>query len=155
MKKKAIFPGSFDPFTKGHEDIVRRATTLFDEIIISIGDNSAKKRFFELPLMIQKIEQTFENTPGVSVQKFKGLTAKFAEKQQAKYIIRGLRNTTDFEFENAIAQANKKVNPHLETVFLITSPQHAYISSTITRDLYKYGGDISDFVPYKLEKREL
>lgn len=150
MKKIAIFPGSFDPFTKGHEDIVRRSLTLFDEVIIGIGNNSTKQRYFELDLMISKIESAFSDSPKVKVLPFKGLTAEFARDCNAKYLIRGLRNTTDFEYENSIQQANKYLWNELETVFLITSPHLAYISSTIIREMHKYGGKIDDFLPYKL-----
>ncbi len=150
MKKTALFPGSFDPFTKGHEDLVLRGCDMFDEIIIAIGHNSNKKRYFEIDFMIDKINEVFKDNPKIKVDVFEGLTAVFAEKTNAHYLLRGLRNTTDFEYENAIAQANKHVNPNLETVFLITSPHLAYISSTITRDLHKYGHDVSDFLPYNL-----
>ncbi len=150
MKKIALFPGSFDPFTKGHEDLVLRGCPLFDEIIIAIGHNSNKKRYFEIEFMIQKIEEVFKDNPKVQVEVFEGLTAVYADKVNANFLLRGLRNTTDFEYENAIAQANKHVNTKLETVFLITSPHLAYISSTITRDLHKYGHDVSEFLPYNL-----
>jgi pantetheine-phosphate adenylyltransferase len=150
MKKIAIFPGSFDPFTKGHEDIVRRSLSLFDEVIIGIGKNSSKNRYFALDLMIDKIESAFKNDPKVKVLAFEGLTAEFARKCNARFLIRGLRNTTDFEYENSIGQANKYLWEELETVFLITSPHLAYISSTIIREMHKYGGKIDDFLPYKL-----
>ncbi len=129
--KTALFPGSFDPFTNGHLDVVRRGTTLFDEIIIAIGNNSSKTRYLPVEQMISMIEKVFEDEPRVSVQAYKGLTADFAREVGARYLLRGLRNTTDFEYENTIAQANRHVNPELETVFLITSPALAAISSTI------------------------
>jgi pantetheine-phosphate adenylyltransferase len=148
--KKAIFPGTFDPFTKGHEDIVRRSLGLFDEVIISIGNNSNKSRYFSLEVMQAKISETFQNEPRVSVKVFSGLTAMFAKEIEADFIVRGLRNTTDFEYENTISQANRYLNPQLETIFLITSPSLSSISSTIVRELHKYGGKVTDFLPYSI-----
>jgi pantetheine-phosphate adenylyltransferase len=150
MKKIAIFPGSFDPFTKGHEDIVLRSTTLFDEVIIGIGDNSSKSRYFPLEYTIEKIESVFKNHPTVKVITYTGLTADFAKKINARYLVRGLRNTTDFEYENSIGQANKYLWNELETVFLITSPPLASISSSIIREIHKYGGKVADFLPYEI-----
>jgi pantetheine-phosphate adenylyltransferase len=148
MKKTALFPGSFDPFTKGHEDIVLRSLNLFDDIVIGIGHNSQKTRYIDLQLMKGLIEQTFAAYPQVRVELYEGLTAKFAQKINAKFLIRGLRNTTDFEYENTIAQANQHVWKEIETVFLITSPHLAYISSSVVRDIHKGGGDVSSFLPY-------
>ncbi|MCU0356738.1 MAG: pantetheine-phosphate adenylyltransferase [Cyclobacteriaceae bacterium] len=151
MKRIALFPGSFDPFTKGHEDIVLRGLKLFDEIIIAIGYNSGKSvRYFEIQKMKQYIEQTFAGNPGVRVEIFAELTAEYARKNGARYLLRGLRNTTDFEYENSIAQVNRFLNEELESVFLITSPQFAAISSSIIREVHRYSGDVSDFLPYKL-----
>lgn len=147
--KIAFFPGSFDPFTKGHQDIVLRALTLFDEIIIGIGQNSNKARYFSLDKMKGYIEQTFIGKP-VRVVTYQDLTANIAKEVGAKFIIRGLRNTTDFEYENSISQVNRHINPALETVFLITSPHLAPISSTIIRDLHRYGSKIDDYLPYDL-----
>lgn len=149
--RTAIFPGSFDPFTRGHEDVVRRALPLFDRIVIGLGDNSTKQRYFPLDFMKQRIEATFAAEPSVEVQVFKGLTADFARQCEARFLLRGLRNTTDFEYENTLAQANAHVLPGLETVFLITNPALAAISSTIVRELHKYGADVSSFLPYSLE----
>lgn len=150
MKKIAVFPGSFDPFTKGHEDIVLRSIELFDEVIIGIGNNSTKSRYFPIENMIAKIEGVFKKYPTVTVIPYKGLTAEFAKKMDAKYLIRGLRNTTDFEYENSIGQANKYLWNELETVFLITSPHFASISSSIIREIHKYGGNVKDFLPYEI-----
>lgn len=150
MKKKAIFPGSFDPFTKGHEDIVLRSLDLFDEVIIGIGTNTSKNRYFPLGDTIKKIEQVFKDHPSVKVMAYEGLTAEFAKKNQARYLIRGLRNTTDFEYENGIGQANKYLWNELETIFLITSPHLASISSSIIREIHKHGGKVSDFLPYEI-----
>ncbi len=150
MIRKAIFPGSFDPFTKGHEDVVLRSLGLFDEIVIAIGHNSAKNRYFPLELMVEKIEETFAHEPRISVAVFEGLTAHFAQSINASFILRGLRNTTDFEYENSISQANRMIYDGLETVFLITSPSLSAIRSTIVRDLHKYGGPVNYFLPYQL-----
>ncbi len=150
MKRIALFPGSFDPFTKGHEDIVLRGLRLFDEVVIAMGHNSRKSRYFDVNEMVQKIEYTFENVDSVSVKLYDELTAELAKKYSANYLLRGLRNTTDFEYENSISQVNRHLNDQLETVFLITSPEYASISSSIIREVHKYGGDVSDFIPYEL-----
>jgi len=151
-KRIALFPGSFDPFTKGHEDIVLRGLQLFDEIIIAIGYNSQKSnRYFEIDLMVESIRKTFEKHPNIKIVKFSELTAEFARKNGARFLLRGLRNTTDFEYENSISQVNRKLNSEMESVFLITTPQLAWISSSIIREVHKYGGDVSEFLPYKLE----
>jgi pantetheine-phosphate adenylyltransferase len=150
-KKIALFPGSFDPFTKGHEDIVKRGLQLFDEIIITIGYNSQKSnRYFPIDVMVKYIEQTFKNYPTITVATYAELTAEFARKHNAKFLLRGIRNTTDYEYENSISQVNRKLYHELESVFLITSPQFAWISSSIIREVHRYGGDVSDFLPYEL-----
>ena len=150
MKKIALFPGSFDPFTNGHLDVVRRGAELFDEIIIAIGNNSSKQRYLPVEWMEAQITELFKDEPRVSVCSYRGLTADFARVRGARYLLRGLRNTTDFEYENTIAQANRHVNPNLETVFLITSPLLAAISSTIIREIHRFGGDVEQFVPFAL-----
>jgi pantetheine-phosphate adenylyltransferase len=149
MKRIALFPGSFDPFTRGHEDIVLRGLALFDEIIIGIGSNQTKKRYFEIDFMKAKIEDTFAGK-AVKVVAYDNLTANVARDLGAKFILRGLRNTTDFEYENSIAQVNKELVEGLETVFLITTPKLAPISSTIIRDLHRYGTVVDKYLPYKL-----
>jgi pantetheine-phosphate adenylyltransferase len=150
-KKIALFPGSFDPFTKGHEDIVLRGLQMFDEIVIAIGYNSQKStRYFAIDMMIDRIQKTFAHHPSISVLTYAELTASFARKHHAKFLLRGIRNTTDFEYENSISQINRKLFQDLESVFLITSPQFAWISSSIIREVHRYGGDVSEFLPYKL-----
>jgi len=150
-KKIALFPGSFDPFTKGHEDIVLRGLKIFDEIIIAIGYNSKKStRYFEIEYMQERIQSAFTKYPNISVVTFSELTAEFARKNGAHYLLRGLRNTTDFEYENSIAQVNRSLNAELESVFLITSPQFASINSSIIREVHKYNADVTEFLPYKL-----
>lgn len=149
-KKIALFPGSFDPFTKGHHDIVIRSLSIFDEVIIAIGNNTAKKHYFEVDFMVERIKSAFAGDSRISVLTYNELTADLAKKTGANYLIRGLRNTTDFEYENSISQVNRYINANLETVFLITSPELAHISSTIIREVHKYGGDVSPFLPYDL-----
>jgi pantetheine-phosphate adenylyltransferase len=149
--KTALFPGSFDPFTKGHHDIVLRGLNLFDEVIISIGHNTTKKsRYFDVDFMVGKIEKLYQNHPNVRVVLYNELTSSLAKREGANYLLRGLRNTTDFEYENTISQMNRYLNEELETVFLITSPQFAAISSTIIREVHRYGGDVSEFLPYDI-----
>jgi pantetheine-phosphate adenylyltransferase len=151
MKRVALFPGSFDPFTKGHEDIVLRGLKVFDEIVISIGYNSQKSnRYFQIDLMVEKISDLFKEHSNVKVKTYAELTAEFAKKQQARFLLRGLRNTTDFEYENSIAQVTRHLNADLESVFLITSPQFASISSSIIREVHRYGGDVSGLLPFKI-----
>jgi pantetheine-phosphate adenylyltransferase len=150
MKKIALFPGSFDPFTKGHEDIVLRGLNIFDEIIIAMGYNSQKKRHFEIDDMLGKIKNCFSAYDNIHVDKYTELTAAYANNHGVKYLLRGLRNTTDFEYENSIAMVNKDLYSELETVFLITSPKFAFISSTIIREVHIYGGDVSKYIPYPL-----
>ncbi len=152
MKKIALFPGSFDPFTKGHADIVERGLKLFDEIIIGIGTNSAKKRYFSLEMMTDKIRGTFKDSDKIKIVSYDDLTANAANQYGANFLLRGLRNTTDFEYENTISQVNRHIAGDLETVFLITSPELAPISSTIVRELHKYGAKVDDYLPYDLEE---
>lgn len=150
MQKIALFPGSFDPFTNGHLDVVRRGVGLFDKVIIAIGTNSSKQRYLPIDWIIPQIEALFADEPRVSVRSYRGLTTDFARETGARYLLRGLRNTLDFEYENAIAQANRHLNPDLETVFLFTSPTLAAVSSTIIREIHRFGGDVAPFVPYGL-----
>ncbi|MBP6620029.1 MAG: pantetheine-phosphate adenylyltransferase [Leadbetterella sp.] len=151
MKKVAFFPGSFDPFTKGHADIVERGLRLFDEIIIGIGTNSNKKRYFEIDVIEREIRGAFKDDPRISIVNYDDLTASVAKKYGAQFILRGLRNTTDFEYENTISQVNRQLAKDLETVFLITAPELAPISSTIVRELHKFGADITPYIPFKIE----
>lgn len=144
--KRAIFPGSFDPITLGHVDIINRGLPLFDEIVIAIGLNSDKKYMFSLEQRKQFIEKYYENEPKVKVTTYTGLTTEYCKEIDAHFILRGLRNPADFEFEKAIAQTNRKLTK-IETVFLLTSANTAFISSSIVRDVYRHGGDISGLVP--------
>jgi pantetheine-phosphate adenylyltransferase len=154
MDKIAIFPGSFDPFTVGHESIVRRALTMFDKIIIMIGFNSNKDSFFPIEKRLNWINQVFKDNEKVEVRIHEGLTVDFCKEVGAKYILRGIRTSADFEYERAIAQVNKKMHPEIETVFLLTLPEHTPINATIVRDIIFHGGDASMFLPKGLDKSE-
>lgn len=154
MKRIAIFPGSFDPFTVGHESIVKRAIPLFDKIVIMIGYNSNKRQFFPVEKREKWINEVFKNEPKVSVECHEGLTVDFCKKVNASYILRGLRTSADFEYERAIAQINKKMHPQIESVFLLTMPEHTPINSTIVRDIIFHGGDATMFLPACLDISE-
>ena len=145
--KIAIFPGSFDPITKGHQDIIERALPLFDKIIIAIGKNSAKKYHFSLEERTQFIELTFNNNPKIEVISYTGLTIDFCKSVNANYILRGIRNSADYMYENSIAQMNKAMDNDIETIFMPTIPELAAINSTIVRDILINGGNVEQFVP--------
>lgn len=144
--RRAIFPGSFDPLTLGHHDIIMRGITLFDELIIAIGKNAEKKYMFSLDERMSFIKKAFINEPQIKVLTYEGLTVDFCKKINANYILRGLRNPADFEFEKAIAHTNRKLS-EIETVFLLTSSGKSYISSSIVRDVIRNGGDYTGLVP--------
>ncbi len=144
--KKAVFPGSFDPITLGHVDLIYRGLEIFDEIIIAIGVNADKKQLFSLEDKIQQIKNSFINEPRIKVTSYKGLTIDFCKSVNSKYILRGLRNSSDFNYEQSIAQTNSSLSK-IESVFLISSPQLAHISSTIVRDIIKNEGDYKSLVP--------
>jgi pantetheine-phosphate adenylyltransferase len=146
MKRRAIFPGSFDPLTLGHYDIIKRGITLFDELIIAIGVNTDKQYMFPLEERKKFISEAFKDEPQISVLTYQGLTVDFCKKVNAGYILRGLRNPGDFEFEKAIAHTNRKLS-EIETVFLLTSSGKSYISSSIVRDVIRNGGDYTGLVP--------
>ena len=144
--KRAVFPGSFDPITLGHIDIIERGLGLFDEIIIAIGVNADKKYMFSLEERKRFIEESFKHKPKIKVMTYSGLTIDFCRKQEAAFILRGLRNPGDFEFEKAIAHTNRKLS-EIETVFLLTSSGKSYISSSIVRDVIRNNGDYTSLVP--------
>ena len=144
--RRAIFPGSFDPITLGHYDIIKRGISLFDELIIAIGINADKKYMFSLEERQKFIQDAFKDEPKIKVLTYEGLTIDFCKKMDAGYILRGLRNPADFEFEKAIAHTNRKLS-EIETVFLLTSSGKSYISSSIVRDVIRNGGDYSVLVP--------
>lgn len=147
MKQLAVFPGSFDPITKGHESVIVRSIDLFDEIIIAVGNNSEKNYLFPLELRIQWIKEVFKSSQKISAESYSGLTIDFCKNKNAGYILRGLRTSADFEFERSIAQMNKLMLPQTETVFLISLPEYNAVSSSIVRDIYRNRGDISRFIP--------
>jgi len=145
--KTAVFPGSFDPITRGHESIVRRALPLFDKIIVAIGVNADKSGYFPVAKRMEWLNETFGDLPQVSVESYEGLTVDFCKKMNASYIIRGLRTSADFEFERSVAQVNLKLVADIETVFLLTLPEYVMVTSSIVREVHKYGGDIGQFIP--------
>ena len=149
--KRALFPGSFDPFTIGHESIVRRALPLFDEILIAVGNNTSKKNHFSIEKRIGWVKDVFEGEPKIKVNIYEGLTIEYCIKVQADYILRGLRTAADFEYERAIAQMNRSMHPEIESVFLLTQPEYAHVASTIVRDIIIHGGDASKFLPKKIK----
>lgn len=145
--KIAVFPGSFDPFTLAHQDLVERAMPLFDKIIIAVGYNASKKVMLDHDERVESISRVFKDESRVEVLKYKGLTVDFCKQVKARFILRGLRNTNDFEFENAIAQNNLLLNNEVESYFLMSRSGTAHISSSIVRDVWFNGGDISAMVP--------
>lgn len=144
--KKAVFPGSFDPITSGHYDVIKRGAKLFDELIIAIGINADKKYMFSLEERKKFIEDCFKKEPNIKVVTYKGLTVDFCQKNNVDFILRGLRNPADFEFEKAIAHTNRDLAP-IETVFLLTAAKTSYISSSIVRDVIRNNGDYTKLVP--------
>lgn len=150
-KRIAIFPGSFDPITKGHENILKRALPLFDEVIISIGQNAHKQNYFSLEKRLEWIKKVFANEPKVRVETYSGLTIDFCKKMNANFIIRGLRTSADFEFEKAIAQNNHIMAPEIDTVFILPTPELSAVNSTIVRDIVRNGGDATPFVPKQVD----
>lgn len=148
--KIAVFPGSFDPFTKGHLAIVLKALNLFDGIIIAIGDNSSKTNLFSLTDRLKQISSVFQNEPKVTVTSFTGLTVDFCRKNKANFIVRGLRDNKDFEYEKSIAIMNNQVEGSIETVFLMTDVKYLAINSVIIRDILKNGGNVSKFLPNEI-----
>lgn len=147
MTKRAVFPGSFDPITRGHENIIRRALPLFDEIIVAVGLNIEKKGYFRVEDRINWIKDVFADNPTITVESYSGLTVDFCRLVNATYILRGLRTSADFEFERTVGQVNKKLHPAIETIFLLTTPEFTSINSSIVRDVYKNGGDVRIFIP--------
>ncbi len=151
--KRAIFPGSFDPLTLGHYDIIQRGVTLFDEIIVAIGVNSTKKYMFSLEERKAFIEKAFINEPKIKVVTYKGLTVDFCKQNNVEFILRGLRNPADFEFEKAIAHTNRDLAP-IETVFLLTAASTSYIASSIVREVIRNNGDYTKLVPHSVRVKE-
>ncbi|HTX89155.1 MAG TPA: pantetheine-phosphate adenylyltransferase [Bacteroidales bacterium] len=147
MKRIAVFPGSFDPITRGHESLIRRALDLFDEIIIAVGENPEKKCIFPLDRRRKWLADVFAGESRIRIELYSGLTVDFCRKMKAGFILRGLRTSADFEFERSIGQMNRSMEPGVETVFLLSEPQYNSLSSSIVRDIFRNGGDVKPFVP--------
>jgi pantetheine-phosphate adenylyltransferase len=146
-KRIAVYPGTFDPVTKGHEALVKKALPLFDQIIIAVGHNSQKKTYFTIEQRLGWLKKVFEKQPQVIIDTYDTLTVNYCKQKNAGFILRGLRSSTDFEFERNIAQANNALSPEIETIFLVSSPGLSAVNSSIVRDIHRHGGDISQFIP--------
>lgn len=147
MKKIAVFPGSFDPITRGHENIVRRSASLFDEVIVAIGKNTTKQCMFDIEIRKKWVEETFKDMANVRADVYDGLTVEYCKKNKAMFLLRGLRNGGDFEFERTIAHMNKALWSELETILVFTDPEFASVHSTIIREIIKNKGNVSQFIP--------
>lgn len=154
-KKIALYPGSFDPFTLGHKVIVEQSLRLFDEIVIAIGANINKKSFLSVEKRIELIEKCFNGNSNVKVISYTGLTAEYCRANNINFIVRGVRNTVDFEFERSIAGVNKKLNPNIENIFLMTPVEYSEISSTVVREILINGGDPSEFMPKEISLEDI
>lgn len=152
MNKIAVFPGSFDPITTGHESIIHRALPLFDKIIIAIGENSTKKSYFPVTKRYAWIKKVFSGEKKIEVRTYNGLTIDFCRSMGANYILRGLRTSADFEFERVIAQMNRAMDEKIETVFILSLPELSAVASTVVRDIIQNGGDAGKFVPAAIRK---
>lgn len=151
MKKIALFPGSFDPITKGHVAIIKRAIPLFDKLYVAIGINTSKNSMFTMEQRLGWIKEIFKNEPNVEVLSYEGLTIDLCKKLEAKFILRGLRSSVDFEYERSIAHMNKDMNAEIETIFILTDPQYAAVNSRIVREIIKSKGDVSMFLPEEVK----
>ena len=149
--KVAVFPGSFDPFTLGHLEVLKSALKIFDKVIVAIGNNASKGGFFPVELKVQIAQDAVAGMPNVEVCSFSGLTVDFCVEKGAKFIVRGMRTTTDFELERAISQANKRMRPSILTVFIPSSHEYSFISSTVVRDVLVNGGKATDFIPKNVD----
>ena len=151
MKRIAVFPGSFDPITKGHESVIIRSLGLFDTIIVAVGVNSEKKYLFSLEQRIQWLKEVFSDYPQIEVDSYVGLTTDYCRFKHSTFILRGLRTSVDFEFERGIGQMNKKICSEIETVFLLALSEYNALNSSVVRDIYRNGGDISPFIPERIK----
>jgi pantetheine-phosphate adenylyltransferase len=145
--KRALFPGSFDPITKGHQDIVERGLGLFDEIVVGIGYNTSKPGFYSIEKKLEMVQSVFKGNDKIKVKKFNGLTVDFCKEVEAQFILRGVRTNLDYEYENAIAKMNEKMMPGLETIIYLSRSKYSFVSSSIVREIIKHNGDVSQFVP--------
>ena len=148
--RKIVFPGSFDPITNGHDDILKRAVPLFDEILVAVGVNVNKSYMFSIKKRIEFIDSVYKNENKIKIRSYEGLTVDFCKKNNISYILRGLRNPSDFEFEKTMAHLNNSMS-QIETIFLLTSPENSFISSSLVREIIKNGGDCSPFVPKSIK----
>jgi pantetheine-phosphate adenylyltransferase len=151
MEKIALFPGSFDPITRGHESIIKRAIPLFDKIIVAVGINAEKEGFFPVEKRVSWLKDVFRDHPTVEIDTYSGLTVEFCKKRNIRYILRGLRTSADFEFERSIGQINKQMYGEIETVFLLTTPEYNALNSSIVRDIIRHKGDPTPFVPKEVK----
>ena len=151
MKRTAVFPGSFDPVTKGHQSIVNRSLDLFDEIVIAVGTNINKRYYFTEEQRMKFLKQTFEGKRNIRIDSYKGLTIDYCQNHDIRHFLRGLRTSADFEFERSIAQVNKALNNQVETVFILATPGLSAINSTIVRDILRNGGDVRQFIPENIK----
>jgi len=147
MERIAVFPGSFDPVTKGHESIILRSLSLFDKLVIALGENAQKQSYFTLEQRLAWLHKLFDREPQIEITYYDGLTVELCRLKASKYIVRGLRTSADFEFERSIGQMNKLMKPDIETVFLLCEPEYASLSSSIVRDILRHGGDAAMFLP--------
>ncbi|OJV55246.1 MAG: pantetheine-phosphate adenylyltransferase [Bacteroidetes bacterium 43-16] len=147
----ALFPGTFDPITLGHVDVIRRAIPLFDKIVIGVGLNSSKQPMFTIEQRLGWIDEIFRDTDKVEAQSYEGLTIDYCEKISARFILRGIRYVSDFEYEKGIADMNRMLSKHIETIFLTSSPQYSTVSSTLVRDVIRYNGDVRQFLPEEVQ----
>ena len=154
MEKVAVFPGSFDPFTVGHESVVLRALTLFDKIVITVGFNANKKSLFSIEQRLAIISKVFENEPRIEVVSFEGLTVDLCKRINVSFILRGLRTSDDFEFERAVGQVNKAMNPEIESVYLLTAPEHSFVNSSVVREIIMHNGDPTQFIPKSINIKD-
>jgi len=151
IERIALFPGSFDPITRGHESIIKRAIPMFDKIVVAIGVNSEKESLFPLAKRVYWLNEVFKGFDTIQIDTYTGLTVDYCKKNGIKYILRGLRTSADFEFERSIGQMNKQMYPEIETVFLLTTPEHTSINSSIVRDIIRQKGDPSSFIPKEVQ----
>ena len=147
MERIAVFPGSFDPITCGHESVIRRAASLFDKIIVALGINAQKNNYFDVETRLKMIDATFSDCDKIVSDSYLGLTVDYCKEVNAQYLLRGLRTSADFEFERSIGQINKQLNNDVETIFMLTQPEHTPLNSSIVRDVLRHGGDAQKFVP--------